>query len=86
MGQCLTRPTLFAYSGCLVEKPECGYKSAVGFSYLCTHPDHKKFHGHVNGHYSEEELLNRYLRLKEARREEFLASLDDSGRTYFLKE
>ncbi|BCS55935.1 hypothetical protein GSbR_12980 [Geobacter sp. SVR] len=43
MSECMTKPLLTEFSGCLVENPSCGFAVRFGFSYLCEHPRHKDF-------------------------------------------
>ncbi|OGU16838.1 MAG: hypothetical protein A2076_00305 [Geobacteraceae bacterium GWC2_53_11] len=84
MGKCLTRQLLHSeISGCLVEKPECGHAYRLGFSYLCRHPDHTRFNALAAGILSKNEMHELYDELRQKRRDEFLAALDENGRCYF---
>ena len=87
MKKCLTKKMLFReVSGCLVENPECAYARKFGFSFVCSHPDHTKFHAHVTESLTRGEINELYNSLKQKRREEFIASLDESSRRYFCYE
>lgn len=84
MKGCLTKKLVFReVSGCLVEKPECSYARKFGFSFVCLHPDHQKFHVHVSGVMSRIEANERYEELRVKRHDEFIAGLDEEGRRYF---
>lgn len=86
MEKCLTKKLLFTeVSGCLVEKPYCGYAHPFGFSFFCRHPDHTQFHAHVAGAMTREEEIERYATLKQQRRDEFVAGLDDESRRLFCE-
>lgn len=75
MENCLTNPMLLKkVSGCLVEKPKCGFAHKFGFSFVCRHPEHAKFHAHKTGALTAEEALERYNTLRQKRRDEFVAS------------
>ncbi len=63
MSECITKPLVSNFSGCLVENPDCRFAVRMGFSYQCSHPDHKSFQGT-----SREELKRRYDNLRESRR------------------
>ena len=69
MNECLTKPLLGTMSGCLVDNPTCTFAVRMGFSFLCSHPEHKHFHGkpadELNTHYSE---------LRESRRSAYFDS------------
>jgi hypothetical protein len=81
---CHTKKLLFSeVSGCLVENPECGFAHKFGFSFVCRHPDHAKFQVHVSGVMTRTEANERYDVLRQKRRDEFLAGLDDYNRKNF---
>ena len=87
MTQCLTKQLMFREaSGCLVEKPECGYALKFGFSFVCCHPEHTKFHADVVGALTKKESGKLYDSLKRQRRDEFIANLDEPGKKYFCYE
>ena len=84
MNGCLTKPLLLSeVSGCLIEKPECSYCNKFGFSIICRHPDHAKFHAHVAGALTIYEAKEQYEALRLKRRDEFIASLDETSKEYF---
>ena len=84
MKNCITRQLLSAEtSGCLVENPSCSYAYKFGFSIVCRHPDHMKFHAHVDEKLTKDAAFDRYNMLRNKRREEFTANLDESSRSYF---
>lgn len=83
MKTCLTIKLLPEASGCLAEKPECGYAQQFGFSFICLHPDHRQFYAHVSGALTKDEALKRYYRLKHGRREQFVGGLNEKSRRYF---
>jgi hypothetical protein len=84
MEKCLTKPLLFRKgSGCLVEKPECGFANKFGFSFVCRHADHAKFHAHVVGTLMEDEASELYDMLRKKRRDAFVAGLDEENRQFF---
>jgi hypothetical protein len=67
MKECLTKPLMSNFSGCLVENPTCQHAFRMGFSYLCSHPRHHEFHrGQPN------ELKMRYETLRESRRNAYI--------------
>jgi len=49
MDECVNKPMLPEFSGCLVEKPSCEFAVRFGFSYLCEHPKHKDFNNVPSG-------------------------------------
>lgn len=81
MSDCMTKPLMDEYSGCLVENPACKYAVRFGFSYLCEHPQHKEFY--LNNSRSKQHLGQNeiYEELREKRRKEYIAKarkyLDD---------
>jgi len=84
MDKCLTiELSLLNISGCLVEKPECGYAHKLGFGMVCRHPDHTKFHAHVAATMTKDEACVLYDKLRRKRRDEFMASLDETSREFF---
>ena len=84
MEECLTKQLLLlGASGCLVEKPHCGFADNFGFSFLCGHPEHTKFQAHAAGVLSHEEITARYDALRRNRRDEFTAKLDEQSKGYF---
>ena len=84
MNTCLTKELVFKeVSGCLVENPTCGFAQKFGFSFVCRHPDHVKFHAHTSGALTLREVIERYDVLKEKRRDEFIANLDEEKRRIF---
>ncbi|MDD5284377.1 MAG: hypothetical protein PHD54_00845 [Desulfuromonadaceae bacterium] len=84
MKECLTKQLLFReISGCLVEKPECGYAHKFGFSFECHHPDHTKFHVHAGCAEAKDGIDELYDTLKRKRRDEFIATLDETSKRYF---
>lgn len=84
MEKCLTKPLVFRKgSGCLVEKPECGFANKFGFSFVCRHADHAKFHAHVVGVLTENEASELYDMLRQKRRDAFVAGLDEVSRKFF---
>ncbi len=87
MKKCLTKKLLFSeVSGCLIEKPECSHANKFGFSFICSHPDHAKYHAHVTGALTESEAFELYATLKLKRRDEFISSLSETGKRYFCSE
>jgi len=87
MKKCLTKKLLFSeVSGCLAEKPECGHAKQFGFSFVCSHPDHAKFHAHVAGALTDGEVYELYEMLKLKRRNEYIASLNETSKRYFCYE
>lgn len=86
MKRCLTKQSIFKdVSGCLVENPECAFACKFGFSFMCAHPDHTKFHAHVTGDMTKDDARELYDILKRKRRDEFIASLDEESRSYFCQ-
>jgi len=87
MQKCLTKPFgLKEVSGCLVEKPECGFAHKLGFSFICHHPDHTQFRARAVGVMTRNEENELYDRLKQKRRNAFVAGLDEDRRAlFFLK-
>jgi hypothetical protein len=84
MNTCLTRQLLNSeVSGCLVEKPECGYASQLGFSYLCRHPEHRKFNALEFGALTRDEINALYEELRQKRRDEFLLKQEEYVRIQF---
>jgi hypothetical protein len=84
MNKCLTKPFMFRKgSGCLVEKPECSFANKFGFSFVCRHADHVKFHAHAVGALTEDEASELYDTLRQKRRYAFIASLDEESRIFF---
>lgn len=84
MKTCLTKKLVFKeVSGCLVENPDCGFAHKFGFSFVCRHPDHAKFHVHVSGVMSRAEANERYETLRLKRRDEFISGLDENCRKIF---
>ena len=84
MDKCLTKKLLFEeVSGCLVEKPECGFALKFGFSYVCRHQDHKKFHAHTASIMTSSEINERYETLRIKRHNEFVANLNEESRRLF---
>ncbi len=84
MKNCLTKPILFKeVSCCLVDEPACEFAHSFGFSFLCRHPEHEKFHAHLAGGLTHDEISERYNALKRKRREAFLADLSEEHRNYF---
>ena len=84
MNRCLTKKLLFnEVSGCLIEKPECGLALKFGFSFVCRHHDHKKFHAHTSGVMTISEANERYETLRQKRRNNFVKNLDEESRRLF---
>lgn len=84
MSNCHTKKLLFnEVSGCLVENPECCFAHKFGFSIVCRHPDHAKFNVHVAGGMTKDEAVKRYDALRQKRRDEFIASLDEESRNIY---
>lgn len=84
MKECLT--TLFALSeasGCLVDSPECDYAHKFGFSIVCFHPEHARFHELVADALTKGEVNELYDTPRSRRRDEFTATLGESDRTAF---
>jgi hypothetical protein len=80
---CHTKKLLFSeVSGCLSEKPECGFAHKFGFSFVCCHPDHAKFQVHVSGLMSRSEANEKYEALRQKRRDEFMSGLSEQQRTF----
>ena len=77
MRECLTKPLVAEYSGCLQENPECKYAVSFGFSYLCEHPRHKDFHPgrDSSGDQSDHNML--YRNLRESRRRIYLSKVKE---------
>jgi hypothetical protein len=75
MGECLTKPILPEFSGCLVENPTCQFATRLGFSYLCEHPYHKEFHRGKESKPERIALSERYQLLRDERREKFLEGI-----------
>ena len=73
MRECITKPILPEYSGCLIENPACDFATRFGFSYLCEHPHHKDFSlkNSPSGQHVDHNKL--YSDLKESRRIEYIA-------------
>lgn len=71
MSECLTKPILDEFSGCLVEKPSCEFAVRFGFSYLCEHPRHKDFNPEPSRQDLDHNKL--YSDLRVSRRNEFLS-------------
>ncbi len=87
MSNCLTRQiALSNISGCLVEKPECEHAYKFGFSIVCRHPEHTKFHAHTAGELKKESALELYDELRRKRRSEFMANLDETSRRIFCHQ
>lgn len=81
MNNCLTRQLLNSeVSGCLVEKPECGYAYPLGFSFLCRHPEHEKFDALATGVLTRNEIDELYDELRQKRRDTFLANQEEDVR------
>lgn len=73
MKRCLTRQLLYAeVSGCLVEKPECGYAYKLGYSFLCRHPEHAAFNAFDTRILTKQEMDELYGELRQKRRDEFM--------------
>lgn len=72
MSECLTKPLVHEFSGCLVENPSCNFATRLGFSYLCEHPYHKEFHNSKITQLDPIELNNRYNKLRDSRKIEYL--------------
>ncbi len=70
-------------SSCLHEASECDHAQQVGFSFICRHPDHTQFHAHLDGSLTRNEALQRYVTLKQNRRNAFVAGLNESCRRFF---
>ncbi|MDD2853578.1 MAG: hypothetical protein PHY09_16960 [Desulfuromonadaceae bacterium] len=84
MEKCLTKKLLYTeVSACLVEHPECGFAHKFGFSMFCGHPDHTQFHAHVINGMTQKEVFERHAMLKQKRRDEFVAGLDEESRRFF---
>jgi hypothetical protein len=84
MNNCLTKKLPFKeVSGCLVEKPECGFAHKFGFSLMCRHPDHTKFQAHDSDAMTINKVIERYDALRIKRRNEFIAGLDEESRKFF---
>lgn len=84
MQKCLTNESMFKeVSGCLVEKPECGFALKFGFSYMCSHADHMKFNSRISGDMTTTEARERYNRLRLKRRAEYIASLNEESKRCF---
>lgn len=83
MSDCITITLTNNYSGCLVEKLTCVFAHSIGFSFRCTHPDHKKFNGCMKNQIPRSELATRYDDLREARKSAFMDGLGESERTFF---
>ncbi len=83
MSKCLTIRLLHETSGCLIATPECTYAERLGFSFICCHPDHARFHVHITGNMTNDEALERYTALKRERRNAFLADLSEEHKSYF---
>ena len=84
MKRCLTKELLSTeVSGCLLETPHCSHAHQFGFSIVCCHPDHSQFHAHAVGTMTTDEASARYAALKQKRRDEFVARLDEESRRYF---
>jgi hypothetical protein len=84
MRTCLTQLLLYSeVSGCLLENPSCGHADKFGFSYLCRHPDHAKFNAVASGVLSKNESEELYIKLRNKRREEFLADQNEAVRNLF---
>lgn len=70
-------------SGCLVENPECDFAIKFGFSIFCRHPEHASFHAHAAEAESTDKVHILYDTLRQKRRAEFTANLDENGRKAF---
>lgn len=87
MNHCLTKTIAFPeVSGCLVEKPECGFAHKFGFSYVCSHPDHTKFRAHAIGTLTKDGVHELYDELRRRRRDEFTEQLDEASRNSFCHQ
>jgi len=75
MRECLTKPILPEFSGCLVENPVCRFATRFGFSYLCEHPYHKEFHRGKESKSERVALNERYQVLRDGRRQKFLEEI-----------
>ncbi len=69
MKNCLTKPLVAEFSGCLVESPACDFAVRFGFSYLCEHPRHADFHRAAQQRVDQE----LYNDLRNSRRSEYLS-------------
>ncbi len=84
MKKCITVQSMISKdSGCLVEQPDCCYARKFGFSFECRHPDRASFHAHILGELTRVEALEQYRLLRQKRRDEFMASLDETIRKHF---
>lgn len=72
-------------SGCLVDEPECIYADKFGFSILCHHPEHLKFHAHAVGALTRIEADELYNSLRRRRRDRYTADLNEDDRTFFCR-
>jgi len=72
MSECLTKPLLPQFSGCLVENPTCRHAVSFGFSYLCEHPNHKDF---ITPTTPQTETAEQYRNLRESRRRKYIAEI-----------
>ncbi len=87
MNKCLTKEYVSPEaSGCLVETPNCNFAHKFGFSFLCRHPEHSKFHAHTAGALTKEDAFELYDTLRRKRREEFTANLDETSKKYFFHQ
>jgi len=84
MSECLTiQLALLNVFGCLVERPECPCAHKFGFSVVCRHSDNTKYDVHATGILTKNEALELYDILRQKRRDEFTASLEETNREMF---
>ena len=67
----------------LVERPECSHAHKFGFSVVCRHSDSTKYDVHVTGILTKTEALERHDILRQKRRDELTASLEETNRKIF---
>jgi len=78
MRECLTKPLIADYSGCMVKNPVCDFAVSFGFSYLCNNPRHKEFYAIRNssGYKLDHNAL--YRDLRESQRRTFISTVKES--------
>ncbi|GEM_PF-1070924 len=85
--KCLTKQFVTSEaSGCLVETPKCNFAHKFGFSFVCRHPDHSKFHAHTVSALTNGDARELYDTLRRKRRDEFTANLDETSKKYFCHQ
>jgi hypothetical protein len=53
---------------------------------MCAHPEHMKFHAHISGALTKDAACKLYNALRQKRRDEFTANLDETSRIDFNRQ